>query len=127
MKLIKFKLVLFLLLICFGYGLNNDGKCGLEIIDSYTQEIMGKNVGFYTKFKNNSKKSIDAFDYKVKYLDGFNEIKGTREFRWQSGNIIDELEPGESLKDGSTNWVKGANKVEIYIIRVHYTDGTICK
>lgn len=104
-----------------------DGKCGLEILDSYTQEIMGKNVGFYVKFKNNSSKSIDAFDYRVKYLDGFNEVKGSKEFRWQAGNLIDELEPGETLKDGATNWVKGANKIKVQIIRVHYLDGTVCK
>lgn len=104
-----------------------DGKCGLEILDSYTQEIMGKNIGFYVKFKNNSSKSIDAFDYRVKYLDGFNEVKGSKEFRWQAGNLIDELEPGETLKDGATNWVKGANKIKVQIIRVHYLDGTVCK
>lgn len=104
-----------------------DGKCGLEILDSYTQEIMGNNVGFYVKFKNNSTKSIDAFDYKVKYLDGFNELKGSKEFSWQAGNLINDLEPGETLKDGATNWVKGANKIKIQIIRVHYSDGTICK
>ncbi|MFM7684187.1 MAG: hypothetical protein ACKO7P_15805 [Bacteroidota bacterium] len=104
-----------------------DGKCGLEILDSYTQEIMGKNVGFYVKFKNNSKKNIDAFDYKVKYLDGFNELKGTNEYRWQAGNLINDLEPGETLKDGATNWVKGANKIKVQIIRVHFTDGTVCK
>jgi hypothetical protein len=106
---------------------SKDGKCGLEILDSYTQEIMGKNVGFYVKFKNNSSKSIDAFDYRVKYLDGFNEVKGSKEYRWQSGNLIDELEPGETLKDGATNWVKGANKIKVQIVRVHYTDGTVCK
>jgi hypothetical protein len=104
-----------------------DGRCGLEILDSYTQEIMGKNVGFYVKFKNNSNKSVDAFDYRVKYLDGFNEVKGSKEYRWQAGNLIDELEPGETLKDGATNWVKGANKIKVQIIRVHYTDGTVCK
>ena len=104
-----------------------DGRCGLEILDSYTQEIMGKNVGFYVKFKNNSSKSVDAFDYRVKYLDGFNEVKGSKEYRWQAGNLIDELEPDETLKDGATNWVKGANKIKVQIIRVHYTDGTVCK
>jgi hypothetical protein len=101
-------------------------KCGLEVLDSYTQEIMGKNVGFYVKFKNSSKKSIDAFDYLVKYIDGFNELKGKKIFRWQSGNVIDELEPGETLKDGATNWVKGANKIKVLITRVHYTDNTTC-
>jgi hypothetical protein len=51
----------------------------------------------------------------------------SKEYRWQAGNLIDELEPGETLKDGATNWVKGANKIKVQIIRVHYTDGTVCK
>jgi hypothetical protein len=105
----------------------NDENCGLEVLDVYTQEIMGKNVGFYVKFKNNSSKKIDAFDYKVKYLDGFNELKGTNEYRWQAGNLINDLEPGETLKDGSTNWIKGANKIKIEITRVHYTDDSVCE
>jgi hypothetical protein len=71
-------------------------KVWIRDIDSYTQEIMVKSVGFYVKFQNNSKKSLDAFDYKVKYLDGLNELKGTRSFRLQSGNLINELEPEET-------------------------------
>lgn len=127
MGLIKLVSLIVIFTFASGFETNKAGKCGLEIVESYTQEIMGKNVGFFVQFKNNSGKSIDAFDYKVKYLDGFNELKGSRDFRWQSGNLIDEMEPGETLNDGSTNWVKGANKVKIYIVRVHYTDGTVCK
>ncbi len=125
----KSKFVFMLIVLFHSTSLINqrDGKCGLEILSSYTQEIMGKNVGFYVKFKNNSKKNIDAFDYKVKYFDGFNELKGTNEYRWQAGNLIDDLEPGETLKDGATNWVKGSNKIKVQIIRVHFTDGTVCK
>lgn len=109
----------------FTFYTNRD-TCGLEVVNAYTQEIMGKNVGFYVKFKNNSRKSVDAIDYKVKYLDGFNELKGTNEYRWQAGNLVDEVEPGETLKDGATNWVKGANKIEVVIVRVHYTDNSVC-
>ncbi len=123
------KIVFMLIVFFLSTSLINqsDGKCGLEVLDAYTQEIMGKNVGFYVKFKNNSKKNIDAFDYKVKYFDGFGALKGTNEYRWQAGNLINDLEPGETLKDGATNWVKGANKIKVQIIRVHYTDGTVCK
>jgi hypothetical protein len=127
MKRIKLILLISFQIICSSFVYRNGDKCGLQVIDTYTQEIMGKNVGFYVKFKNNSKKNIDAFDYKVKYFDGFGAFKGTNEYRWQAGNLIDELEPNETLKDGSTNWVKGANKIKVQIIRVHYSDGTVCK
>ena len=127
MKLINVYSSILLLFLSSFTSINKDKMCGLEILDSYTQEIMGKNVGFYVQFKNNSQKNIDAFDYRVKYLDGFNEQKGLKDFRWQAGNLINELEPGEKLKDGSTNWVKGANKIKVYVVRVHYSDGTVCK
>jgi len=127
MNLIKLMLLVTIFITTSSMVKIKEGMCGLEIVNSYTQEIMGKNVGFFVKFKNTSQKSIDAFDYRVKYLDGFNELKGSKEFRWQSGNLIDELEPGEVLNDGATNWIKGANKVKISIIKVHYTDGTTCK
>ncbi len=127
MNIIKSKFILLIFYVSFGFIPNDEVKCGLEILDSYTQEVFGKNVGFYLKFKNNSVKSIDAIDYRVDYLDGFNELKGSKNFRWQSGNLIDELEPNEILNDGSVNWIKGANKVKVQIIRVHYTDGTVCK
>ena len=125
MRIIKFAVITFLSFTFYSF-LHNEENCGLQVIDSYTQEVMGKNVGFYVKFKNVSKKNIDAFKYKVKYFDGFNEVKGIKEFTWQAGNIIDKLEPEETLKDGSTNWIKGANKIKIEIIRVHFTDDSVC-
>jgi hypothetical protein len=124
-KVVFYLMILVLLNSAFSYN-GFDEKCGLEVVSAYTQEVMGKNVGFYVKFKNNSRKSVDAIDYKVKYLDGFNQLKGTNEYRWQAGNLINEVEPGETLKDGATNWVKGANKIEIVIVRVHYTDNSVC-
>jgi hypothetical protein len=123
----KFVFILIVFFLSTSLINQKDGKCGLEVLDAYTQEIMGRNVGFYVKFKNNSKKNIDAIDYKVKYLDGFNALKGTNEYRWQAGNLINDLEPGETLKDGATNWVKGSNKIKVQIIRVHFTDGSVCK
>jgi hypothetical protein len=125
MRIIKFAVITFLSFTFYSF-IHNEENCGLQVIDSYTQEVMGKNVGFFVKFKNVSKKNIDAFKYKVQFLDGFNEEKGVKEFSWQAGNIIDKLEPGETLKDGSTNWIKGANKIKIEIIRVHFTDDSVC-
>ena len=56
---------------------NKENLCGLEVADAYTQEVLGKNIGFYVKFYNNSDKIIDAITYKVMFKNGFNEIKGT--------------------------------------------------
>ncbi len=101
--------------------------CGISITKSYNQEVLGKNIGFYVVFKNNTTRSLDAIDYKVIYKNGFDEVKGTRSFTWQAGNFLGPKLPGESLKDGSTTWVDDANKIEVLIKRVHFTDGYSCK
>jgi hypothetical protein len=63
MKLIKFNLFIFFRTICWVFSIENQGNLGLEVFKSHNQEIMGENVGFYTKFKIKSKKSIEAIDY----------------------------------------------------------------
>lgn len=105
---------------------NNGNGCGLVVSESYTQELLGKNVGFYVRFTNKSGKNIDAIQYEVIYKNGFNEVKGSKEYNWQAGNIVGVLKAGEDLPHGATNWISGANKIEIKIIRVHYTDDSVC-
>jgi len=101
--------------------------CGITVTKSYNQQVLGKNIGFFVIFKNNTTRSLDAIDYKVIYKNGFDEVKGTRLFTWQAGNFLGPKLPGESLKDGSTTWVDDANKIEVVIKRVHFTDGYTCK
>ncbi len=101
--------------------------CGITVTKSYNQQVLGKNIGFFVIFKNNTTRSLDAIDYKVIYKNGFDEVKGTRSFTWQAGNFLGPKLPGESLKDGSTTWVDDANKIEVLIKRVHFTDGYSCK
>jgi hypothetical protein len=100
--------------------------CGLVVSESYTQELLGKNVGFYVRFTNKSGKAIDAIQYEVIYKNGFNEVKGSKEYTWQAGNIVGVLKAGEDLPHGATNWISGANKIDIKIIRVHFTDDSVC-
>jgi hypothetical protein len=106
---------------------NKENLCGLEITEAYTQEVLGKNIGFYVKFYNNSSKTIDAIEYKVIFKNGFNEIKGSKVFTWQAGNLIGPMKPKSYLSDGSTNWIDNANKLEVKIIRIHFTDDTTCE
>ena len=101
--------------------------CGITVTKSYNQQVLGKNIGFFVVFKNNTTRSLDAIEYKVIYKNGFDDVKGTRLFTWQAGNFLGPKLPGESLKDGSATWVDDANKIEVLIIRVHFTDGYTCK
>ena len=105
---------------------NKENLCGLEVADAYTQEVLGKNIGFYVKFYNNSDKTVDAIEYKVIFKNGFNEIKGSKVFTWQVGNLVGPMKPKSYLSDGSTNWIDNANKLEVKIIRVHFTDDSTC-
>ena len=98
-------LIISLVLFSFSFSSENSDTCGISIEKSYT---------------------LDAIDYTVIYKNGFNEVKGKLEFTWQAGNFFGPKLPGETLKDGSTTWIDGANKIEVVIKRVHFTDGSSC-
>ena len=102
------------------------GKCGVMPLKAYTQNILGKNVGYYVEFKNGSKKSVDALEWQARFYNNFDELKGTRTGNWSSGNFISPIEPNATTKDLEGVWVDGATKVFIIISRVHFTDGTTC-
>jgi hypothetical protein len=119
-------LIISLVLFSFSFASENSDKCGISIEKTYNQEVMAKNIGFMVHFKNNSLLTMDAIDYSVIYKNGFNEVKGTLEFTWQAGNFFGPKLPGETLKDGATTWIDGANKIEVVIKRVHFTDGSSC-
>lgn len=123
----NFSLILFLNAFNSIFCQNHQGKCGLEIQKTYTQNILGKSVGYYVEFKNNSPKEIDAIDWKARFYNNFGDFKGEREGKWSSGNIIKPIKPGEVTKDLETNWVDGATKVFITVKRVHLTQAGTCK
>jgi len=99
---------------------NAKGVSGIEVVKTTTQEVLGVNIGFIVEFKNNYDKTVDALKYTVYYYDGFDEKMGERNFQWQSGNIIKDIEAGKSIKDYRTNWIKGANKIKVVVTKVHF-------
>ncbi len=103
------------------------GKCGVIANKAYTQNILGKNAGYYVEFSNSSKKSVDALEWNAKFYNNFDELKGTKTGEWSSGNFISPITPGGTTKDLEGVWVDGATKVFISITRIHFTDGTTCK
>ncbi len=120
----------FILLLSSSFQLQKyvaQSDCGLQVADAYTQEVLGKNVGFYVKFYNASDKTIDAIEYQVIFKNGFNEVKGKKTFNWQAGNLVGPMKPKSYLSDGSANWIDSANKLEIKVIRVHFTDDSTCE
>ena len=128
MKAFQFSVFFSLLFFsCLLVAQSHKGKCGLEISKAYTQNVLGKNIGYYVEFKNNSAIAIDAIEWTAAFYNNFNELKGKRDGAWSSGNIINPIKPGDTTKDLETNWVKDATKVFIIIKRVHFADGKICK
>lgn len=101
--------------------------CDLKVTKAVTQELLGRNIGIYVEIKNNNSIPLDALEYVVNYFDGFNKKMGTNNFKWQAGNIIKALDPGENLRDVNKNWVKGANKIQVIIIKAHFTNGKLCR
>ena len=128
MKQFKISLIIILTLSCiFSFSQNHKGKCGLEINKAYTQTVLGKNLGYYVEFKNNASSEIDAIEWTAYFYNNFNELKGNREGKWSSGNIIKPIKVGDTTKDLESNWVSDATKVFITVKRVHFTNNKTCK
>jgi hypothetical protein len=102
------------------------GLCNISVSKAYTQNILGKNVGYYVEFKNSGSSSCDAINWTAKFYNNFNDYKGSRKGTWSSGNFISPIKPGKITKELEGVWVTGATKVYITITRVHFTSGKSC-
>ena len=85
--------------------------------------MLGKNVGYYVVFKNNSTSDVDALKWKALFYDNFDEYKGESEGSWSSGNFISPIKSGKTAEDLETAWIKDASKVVIKIQKVHFVNG----
>ncbi len=115
-----------LLILCSATEPTHKGMCNVSISKAYTQNVLGKNIGYYVEFKNNSSRTVDALRWKATFYDNFNDQKGVREGSWSSGNFISPIKPNSTTKDLESNWVNDATKVKITITKVHFTDGMTC-
>lgn len=96
------------------------GKSGVEVVKTSTQSILGRCFGYYVVFENKSKRSVDGIRWKATFTNNFGEVLGVRQGKWQSGNIIVPLKPGETTEDIESNYVKGGLKIWITITEVHF-------
>jgi len=137
----KMLLTLFIVITSIGYSqdkyLSEDNlglslekycnSCGLTVEKSYTQSVLGVNVGYYVEFHNKSGKTIDAVEWNANFYNNFEDYIGTRKGEWSSGNFVSPIENEETFKDLEGVWVEGATKIKIKVTRVHYTDGSSCE
>jgi hypothetical protein len=100
--------------------------CSIDPQKAYSQNILGKNVGYYVNIKNNATREVDGIKWTAYFYNNFDDLKGTKLGSWESGNFISPVATGESITDLEGAWVDGATKVYIKITRVHFTDGTTC-
>jgi len=125
MKLFVYTL-LFLPFICLDVPPSHTGLCGIDPVKAYSQNVLGKNVGYYISLKNNSAKTVDGVTWTASFYNNFEDFKGKNTGKWESGNFTSVAEPGETMTDIESAWVDGATKVFIKVTRVHFTDGTSC-
>ncbi len=95
-------------------------------MNAYSQNLLGRNVGYYVEIKNETEKEVDALEWEAIFYNNFDELLEKRNGTWSSGNIIKACKPDEIVKTLATVWVKNATKVFIKINRVHFTDGSSC-
>lgn len=124
----RFKLLsVFLFLALMSNAQSHSDYGSVKVVSAVTQNTFGFNVGYYVKFQNNSNKAVDGLKWTADFYDNFDELKGTREGQWQSGNFSAPILIGEFTQDLETVEVEGATKVFITIKLVHYTDGSSAK
>lgn len=104
----------------------HSGLCGINPENAYSQNVLGRNIGYYVEIKNETSKEFDAIEWDALFYDNFDELIEKKSGSWSSGNIIKPVKPDEVLKDLKTVWVKKATKVFIKVKRVHFTDGSSC-
>lgn len=122
----KSNLVLVASLLLFSFtkeAPKHKGLANVAVVKAYSQNVLGKNVGYYVVFKNNAKSEVDALKWKAVFYDNFDDYKGESEGTWSSGNFIQPIKSGETTEDIETAWVKDASKVVIKIQKVHFVDG----
>ncbi len=100
--------------------------CNISISKAYTQNILGKNIGYYVEFKNNFSHTVEGLKWKTTFYDNFDDQKGVREGSWSPGNFISPLAPNSKAIDLESNWLNYLTKVRITITIVHFTDSMMC-
>lgn len=100
--------------------------CGVTVLESKTQMILGTNIGYYVKFHNNSSYEVDAIRYRVSFLDGFDDVLKSETKDWTAGNFLKAIKSGGSTIEMRRSWIEGAAKIKIKVLRVHYTNGDDC-
>ena len=103
----------------------HSGLANVVVVNTVTQNVLGKNVGYLVKFKNFNIVEVDALKWKAFFYDNFDELKGESEGKWSSGNFIKPIKKGETTEDIETAWVKEATKVIVKITKVHFVNGKI--
>lgn len=99
---------------------NHKGKSGINVVKTYTQNVLGRCLGYYVVFENKSGKTVDGIRWKATFVNNFGEVLGVRDGEWQSGNWISPLKLGETTEDLESNYVKGGTKIIITITEVHF-------
>lgn len=124
----RFKLLgVFLFLALISHAQSHSDYGSVKVVSALTQSTFGFNVGYYAKFQNNSNKVVDGLKWTADFYNNFDELKGTREGQWQSGNFTAPMAIGGFTQDLETVEVEGATKVFITMKMVHYTDGTVAQ
>jgi hypothetical protein len=99
------------------------GLGDISVVKAYSQNVLGKNIGYYVEFKNNGAVDVDALKWKALFYDNFGDYKGQSEGKWSSGNFVTPIKKGETKEDLESAWIKDASKVVIKITRVHLVNG----
>lgn len=129
----KFTLLVFTITIfqlSFSQPVNPPGKCNKVVVSDVSKiASFGYLVGYTVQFKNNSKDkdTVDGIWWKAYYYNNAGELIKSDESSFNSSKIIDPIASGLTKSITRSPRVKGASKVVIKIVKVHFSSGITCK
>ena len=91
--------VLFYLMLFIGSSLTppaHTGKCGIMPTKAYSQNVLGRNVGYYVSIANNSQKTVDGLEWTANFYNNFDDFKGASKGSWQSDRKSTRLNSSHS-------------------------------
>lgn len=127
----KFTLLVFTITIfqlSFSQPANPPGMCNKVVVSDISKiASFGYLVGYTVQFKNNSDSTVDGIWWKAYYYNNAGELIKQDESSFNSSKIIDPIASGFTKSVARSPRVKGASKVVIKIVKVHFSSGVICK
>ena len=101
------------------------GLCEVEVDDVKVLNTFGY-LNYSVQFLNSSSKTVDGIYWKADFYDNSGVLVQSEESAFNSGGMIEPVAPGSKKFLARVPKIKGASKVVITILKVHFESAGNC-